>query len=365
MIDEHGVQIVDQRLHGLVGGLVGLAQSVLICEGCALLIELTFDADGCQLTLFDFLIGFAHVDLGINAHLLGDALDQSADLGLTSLGIVISILQQGNGLAEVGTVDTAEGLGYALGQAVVEVGNALTAMLVVLVGLNGDTGQRTVAGDIVGLTQETVACGEAALEEGDDIDLAAGGGQCIEVKVMNMNVTLAVCAALLGRQDVLFVKVLGAFAAVLEHGTHGSVAVNIGVVTLEIAVLGIREGDLVVDTHQIALHLACLVALGTVDDILLGYGGITVVHQNQLNDILNVLYAGCFFAKALDQLILNQLGHLHALAVVNALAGLHGLGNSTCDLGEIVVYLSAVSFNNLGEQFHLPLSIGALGFKSI
>ena len=54
------------------------------------------------------------------------------------------------------------GLGDARGQAVIEVRDALPAVLVVLVGLDGDAGQGRVAADIVGLAQEAVARAEAA-----------------------------------------------------------------------------------------------------------------------------------------------------------------------------------------------------------
>ena len=56
-------------------------------------------------------------------------------------------------------------LAHAHGQAVIEVAHRLTAMLIVLVRLNGDAGKRGVAGDVVGLAQHAVTGGEAALEE--------------------------------------------------------------------------------------------------------------------------------------------------------------------------------------------------------
>ncbi len=105
-------------------------------------------------------------------------------------------------------------------------------MLVVLVGLNGDTGQRAVGNDVVWLAQKAVAVGKPAAEQLFQIDLAAGRRQGVKIEVVNVNVAFAVRARLLGGQDVFFVEVLSALGPVFEHGAHGRVAVDIGVVAL-------------------------------------------------------------------------------------------------------------------------------------
>ena len=228
-------------------------------------------------------------------------------------------------------------------------------MLVVLVGLYGYTGQRAVAGDIIGLAQEAVAGRESALEEAYDIYLAACRRKGIEVEIMDMDIAVTVCAALLGCQDILFIEILCALAAVLEHRAHGGVAVDIGVVALEVTVLGIGKGDLVIYAHEVALHLASLIALGAVDYILFGYHGISVVHQDKLYDILYILNAGGLIAELLDQLLLDQLCHPLALAVILARAGLHGLGDGRRDLIYIVRRLPAVALYYRFEHFDRSL----------
>ena len=87
----------------------------------------------------------------------------------------------------------------------------LTAVLVVLVRLDGDAGKRGVAGDIVGLAQHAVTGGEAALEELPQLNLAAGGGQRVEVHVVNVDITLAVRLGKTRVDDAHLVELLGGF----------------------------------------------------------------------------------------------------------------------------------------------------------
>ena len=107
--------------------------------------------------------------------------------------VVGDVGQQVDGLGHVLLEQAAVRLAHAHGQAVIEVAHRLTAMLIVLVRLDGDAGQRGVAGDVVGLAQHAVTGGEAALEELPQLNLAAGGGQGVEVHVVNVDIALAVC----------------------------------------------------------------------------------------------------------------------------------------------------------------------------
>ena len=102
-----------------------------------------------------------------------------------------------------------EGLGDAGSHAVVEVRHALAAVHLVLVRLDGDARQRGVTGDAVGLAQVAVAGGEAALEELAQVDLAAGGGQRVEVHIMDMDVAFHVGAGELGVDHAHGVELLG------------------------------------------------------------------------------------------------------------------------------------------------------------
>ena len=58
--------------------------------------------------------------------------------------------------------------------------------------VQGDAGERRIGTDVVGLTQETVAGGEAALEQTEQIDLTTCCCECKKVEIVDMNVTVSV-----------------------------------------------------------------------------------------------------------------------------------------------------------------------------
>ena len=70
------------------------------------------------------------------------------------------------------------------------------------------------------------------MEQLDEIDLAAGLRQGVEVLVVNVDLPVGVGLGDVGRDDVLVVKALGALRAVLEHGAHGGVGVDVSVLPL-------------------------------------------------------------------------------------------------------------------------------------
>ena len=179
-------------------------------------------------------------------------------------------------------------------------------MLVVLVGLDGDAGQGGVGVDVVGLPQGAVAGGEAPVEEADQVDLGAGGGaHGGEVHVVDVDIPLLVGPGVLGLHHPHHVELLGPLAAVLEHGAHGGVAVDVGVLPLDVAVLGGGEGDVLIDLHQAAVEIPGLAALLAVQDVGLGGLDIAAVHEHPLHDILDVLHLGDLLA-----LHLQDGGHL-------------------------------------------------------
>ena len=63
-------------------------------------------------------------------------------------------------------------------------------MLVVLVRLNGDARKRRVAGDVVRLAEVSVAGGKSAVEQLEQVYLAAGGGQRQEVEVVDVDIAV-------------------------------------------------------------------------------------------------------------------------------------------------------------------------------
>lgn len=78
------------------------------------------------------------------------------DGGLHQRRLVIGVQQVFQRLAQLGAVLLAERLANALGHRVVEVRHALAAVLVILIGLNGNGRQRRIAGNALRLAQIAV-----------------------------------------------------------------------------------------------------------------------------------------------------------------------------------------------------------------
>ena len=165
-------------------------------------------------------------------------------------------------------------------------------MLVVLVRLNGDAGQSGIAGDRVGFPKNAVAGRKAAFEELQQIDLAASGGQRVEVHVVDVNVAFAVRLGVLGFQDEHFIELLGAFTSVLQHGAHRGIAVDVGVLALDVTVAGILESNIFIDLHQPGVHLAHSASVRAVQDV--GFSGtyVTGVDQYLFHHVLDALDIG-------------------------------------------------------------------------
>ena len=117
-------------------------------------------------------------------------------------------------------------------------------MLIVLVGLDGNTSKRGIRRNVVWLAQHAVAGGETALEQLAQLNLAARGGQRVEVQVVDMDVAFAVGARVARIQNAHLVELLRGFGAVLQHGAHSGVGVDIGVFALHVGVRCLGERDI-------------------------------------------------------------------------------------------------------------------------
>ena len=186
-------------------------------------------------------------------------------------------------------------------------------MLVVLVRLKRDAGQRRGASDAGGLPQRAVPRAESSLEEPLQADLTAGRRQGQEVHVVDVDVSAAVRLGVLRPQDEYLVEVLRALGAVAQHRPHGRVAVDVGVLALQVAVPRVPERQRLVDVHQVALHLPRAAAAGAVEDVGLGRPRAAGLDQHLLHDVLNLLHLG---HSALELLL--HAGH-------DALRQRHGL----------------------------------------
>ncbi len=283
----HGVEVVDDRFHRLEGRAVGLGQRVLLRKALQLSADLVAVFLGQQLELLCVILsgGFELSDL------TGSGFRGCADRFDVFCRVLV-IREQLGAAGEVRAITLVISLGNAGRHAVIEVRYRLTAVLVVLVRLDRDAGECAVGGDIVGFTNEAVTGGEAVLEELQQVDLAAGGGEGQKVEVMDVDVALTVRLGELGVEDIHLIKFLCALGTVLEHSAHRGIAVDVGVLTLDVVILRGFEGQILIDLHQLGVHLADSGTLRTIKDELLRGSGVTVLDQDLLNGILYMLDRG-------------------------------------------------------------------------
>ena len=282
----HGVEVVDKALHRLIGVAVGFAGGAVarnlhqtrsfVCRNVVALGQPLGDRCVKLFGAFLQLRGKAGLFLCLGQH-LGNSF-------LLVLGIQIVLYA----LHELVGVGFAEGLCDAQRHAVIKVWNALAAVLVVLVGLDGDGCQRRIALDALWLAQEAVTGGKASVKEVDNVDLGAGGGQRIKVKIVDVDVALAVGLRLLRGQQIRLVVRLCARSADLQHAAHSGVAVDVGVVSLDIALSSIHLGDLIDGLHQAGVRLTNTGAVCAVKDVLLCNLIVSQLHQLSLDDVLNL-----------------------------------------------------------------------------
>ena len=339
----HGVQVMDKALHGLLGIPVGFGVSPggsplyqFVRLGRIQIIAAAKQTrNGLQIRRITFQTGsLAGALFG-----LGNQLPNGSVL-VGQIQIVLHRLLQpaGEGLAV--------GLGHPFGHAVIEVGDGLAAVLIVLIALDGDGGQSGVALNAVGLPEVAVAGGEAAVEQFEDVDLAAGGGQGIEVKVVDVDVALPVGLGVLRAEQVHLVVCLGSGSPDLEHGAHGGIAVDVGVVPLHVADPGIDVGDFIDGLHQGGVGLPSPGPIGPVENIGLGGGVEAMVHQLTLHAVLNGFnVGGCIMELAL-QIPLDVVGNPGGVGGVSIVTCLHGTQNGCGDFILIVQNHPAVPLDN-------------------
>ena len=227
-------------------------------------------------------------------------------------------------------------------------------MHLVLVGLDGNAGQRGIAFYGIGLAQKAVPGGKAVFKKRNQIYLAARFGQHVEILVVNMDISADVgCGRVLG-QDIIVDKELGAFRTVLEHGAHGRVAVDIGVFALDVLLYGRRPGQLLVNVHQVRFRVANLGVLRPVENIGLGRARVIVLDERFFHYVLDFLHlTQIFLLKLLADLLGNkkQVGGRHGLAFHS----LVGPGNGVENLDGIKYGNRAVALDYGGRHSKAPL----------
>ena len=121
------------------------------------------------------------------------------------------------------------------------------------------------------------------------LNLAAGSGQRVEVHVVNVDIALAVRLGEARIDDAHLVELLGRFGAILQHGAHGGIGVDVGVLALHVGIGGLGEGDVLQRLDEAGVHVAHAAALGTVEDV--GLGGLheAGLDEGFLHEILHAL----------------------------------------------------------------------------
>ena len=194
--------------------------------------------------------------------------------------------------------------------------------------------------------------GKSALQQAQQIDLAAGHGQCIEVHVVNVDVAVFVGSGILGVDHVHLVKFFRAFGAVFQHRSHGGVSVDVGVFPLDVVVSGLLEGQILVDVHQPGVHVTDAGALCAIEDVFLGGSGVAVFNENLLHCILNLLHRRDAVMADLQQIelyLLRQVrGHFPVLSAQN----LSGVENCVGDFVNIKRDDPAVALYDTFDSFH-------------
>ena len=282
-----------QGLHGLIGCLVRLPPGGLLGIGggvcgllpgyllkAALLLVLGQIVHKC----FAILVGILHGNLIVQLH----CRPVNHGLGL-AVGHEPPELEE---LYKGFQVLLMVGLVHTPGHGIVKIRDALAAVHLILVGLDSDTGQSRIAPYVLWLSKVSMAGGKAVFKQLYQVYLAAGLGEGVKILVVDMDVPVGVSLRQVCRYNIFVIKALGPLAAVLEHGAHGGVRVDIGVLPFQVYVLCGHEGEGRVNFHQLVVHLPEALVLGPVQDVGLGCLGIVGGNELFLHNILCLLHSG-------------------------------------------------------------------------
>ena len=266
----HGVEVVHQSLHRLIGALARLLVGVLAREFHALRDRLFVHALGKRLC-HRLVIAVVAGEAGPFAGLLLDALGQLSCIHL----IVVVLAEHLERLGEVAA-------GTACGRSCAHPApwsNRSSEPTGRRADRSGWTGSRCTpephrSGCHSAHAGSRDRSKKAVAEQLQQIDLAAGGGQREKIQIVNVDVTVAVRRCMRRVKDEHLVELLCALRAVLEHGAHRGIAVDVGVLALDVVLDGGLEGQILVDLHQAGIHLTHARTLVAVQDVFLRGAGV-------------------------------------------------------------------------------------------
>ena len=199
--------------------------------------------------------------------------------------------------------------------------------------------------------------GKTVLEELDDVDLAAGGGQGEEVQIMDVDISVPVRLGMPGIEDIHLVELLGAFGAVLEHGAHGGIAVDVGILALDIVVHSVLEGEVLQGLHQAGVHLPHPGALCPVQNVFLGSAGMAVFDQGVLHCVLDLLHGGSVALDGGLHIVLDLLGQILRHLVVIAAQHLGCLVDGICNLYPVKGNFASIPLDDHSKHSALLLTL--------
>ena len=186
----HGVQIMDEALHCLIGVTNGL------------------------------IVGIVHDPVSID---------------------FVQLATNIMGLFEILFISAADTVCHSI----VEVYNTLPSVLIVLIRLDSNCSQCSIRPNALGLSQMAMAGVKASFKQLTQFYLCAGGCPCIEIKVMYMYPTLTVQLSDLRLDQIIKVVFLSGVGSILQHCPHRGIAVDVGIVPLQVAVFCLKNGDVI------------------------------------------------------------------------------------------------------------------------
>ena len=274
---------MDKSLHSLICSSVSLLDRGLICKILDLLYGRSVNYLNEQLSfclLIAVIVGKCRnkaLFFQLVEQLLGDSLR------------IIETAEQIERSVDIVTVSVLECLGNACSHIIIELRDRLTAVLVVLIGLDSDAGKSSIACNVVRSSQVTVTCGKALCEQLSKVDLCTGRSKGIEIHIVNVDIALCVRLSVHRIKHIHLIEFLSADRTVLEHGAHSSISVDICVFTLKIGILGRLECKILIALHKPCVHLSCTSPLGSVQDICLSGGSVSLINKDVLNAVLDLL----------------------------------------------------------------------------
>ena len=183
-----------------------------------------------------------------------------------------------------------------------------------------------------------------------------------------MNIPVAVRFRVFRVQHIRFVEMFCPFRAVFQHGTHGCIAVDIGIFTLDITVCCVFVCDILKCFHEAVIHVTDTGTFRAIQDI--GFCGLhkAMINEYPFHSVLNLFNRrgiNIFFFK----IIRYFLCHFQASCIAFCTAGcLKGFFDGIGDFIDVKKCHSSISFrnrcNHVNPSFCLNPPIGCKFFSS-